>query len=89
MNDSIVSCLKCVDSTGKLDHYDLIFSFNEVPSLIVPAITLKASDLQNPDDLTEVKAKACAQATQLKAIFVHQNSLVYSKLTDLNGPVSL
>lgn len=89
MNDSIVSCIKCVDSNGKVDHYDLVFSFDGISSVAVPSVTLKSSDLQNPNDLNEVKIKACDQAKQLKSISVYQNSLIYSQLIDLNGPVSL
>jgi hypothetical protein len=90
MNDSIISCIKCTDATGNVDHYDVSFSFSNLGSLpFTPIVTLKSSDLQNSNDLNEVKAKACTQATQLKALYVYQNSLVYSKLTDLNGPVTL
>ena len=90
MVDSIVKCVKCTDLHGNLNYYDIFFLFGDLGSLsTVPVVTLKATDLQNPNDLNEVKTKACIQAGIIKLAVMQQLSLSYSDINDLNGEVTL
>lgn len=91
MSDSITKFVQCVNSNGVIDHYEVTFSFGAVSlsPFMSTTITIQVSDLQNANDLNEVKTVACTKATQFKSIYAYQLGLVYTQHPELTGSVSL
>lgn len=85
MVDSITDCTKYYEQDGSLKYYAVTFHYEglDVTSGWNP-IYIYAAQMKDPNDMSEVKSLACAQATVTKALFASAVS------TDvINGPVNI
>jgi len=85
MSDAIVSCKMYKRPDGNVNHYAVLFSFDDVD---VPAnectIFILDTELQDSSDLDEVKTLACYRATVVKALYATGEDK-----DDIIGPVEL
>ncbi len=91
MTDSIVSCKVYKNPNGTVDRYDVNFEYDVdlQPNTEPPVITIFASEMQNPNDLNEVKSKAVAIACENKRHHVRECSMIVETIHTLDGNVTL
>ncbi len=81
--DSIIECTSFTRPNGKLDRYEVMFSIEGIENPV--SVTVFSNEMLVPTSLDELKTKACAKASLVKA-----NSLMQTQdIPDLDGEVSL
>jgi hypothetical protein len=83
MSDSILNCVVLKTPDGVLDHYEVSFQIDPAP--FPCGFSVYPSEMTDPTDMAELKAKAIVKAQAQKAI----EMLVRTESAVLNGPVTL
>lgn len=85
MGDAIIGCNLYYEQDGSKKYYEVTFHYEGLNVLSGwNPIYVYCVSMKDPNDLSEVKTLACAQATVTKALFASAQ-----EIDSLNGPVNI
>jgi hypothetical protein len=67
MADKITKCFVEKDKTNKVNQYDLSYEVEHSGKVNTFCIVIKKEEMDDPDDLNEVKSKAKVKAKKMKS----------------------